>query len=269
MKGVSEVLGYIMVLLIVVTSITIIYALGIPALNAQQNLAIFRSMECSFYVLQDELNLVAYNITPERSFSMSVDRGTIVVCPKFGTMNIVVLNENHHNVFDLSQALGHPYEFGAIVYCTGNRKGIILTNGAMMECFGDRCLMVTCPRFVSSGKLNVFLSLINVSGSFSFTGKHTIVLRNLRDKTLQFNAKGRTIVIVNVRVQADEFGFDSKSIEKEFLNYINESIFKSEAYLINDTTLEAFVGDWHHMTRFLNASGLNMIIGYHEVVVSR
>ena len=267
MKGVSEVLGYIMILLVVVVSITVIYALGMPALSLQQNLAIFRSMEGTFYVLQDTMNLVAYNVTPERSFTMSVDKGTIVVCPKFGMMNVMVIDENHHTVFDLSQALGHPYEFGAIVYFMNDHRGLLLTNGAMIECFGDRCLMTSDPRFVSSGNLTVFLSLINISGSFSFTGRHTLTLRNSGGKTLEFESKGKSIVIIYLRVDAERFGFDSKAIEREFLNYINESVFKGKAYFLNDTTLEAYVGDWHHL-RYLNANELDLIVGYHVVEVS-
>ncbi len=215
-KAVSEILGYILVLSVVVATITVIYAAGMPAIRSQQDIAVFRSMENTFYVLQNVERLVAYNITPEKSVSVRVEEGSIAVIPDWGWINITI-----------KQGPVPPttIKYGVIVYISKNNKAIILDNGAIIECYGDRCYMVSNPRILkwnNSTTCNLYISVINVSGDLSFTGYKSITFKNTNSIIMQptTKSKAQTVNITINIVGADKLGLNATAIEEAWVNYL-------------------------------------------------
>jgi hypothetical protein len=167
-KAVSEILGYILVFGMIVVAVSLIYMQVYPELKRQQEISVFKAMEDLFTVLQGVERLVAYNVSQSKTVSLRIEEGDIYATRDFGCINISI-NGSWHNC-----------SYGAIVYEVGNSK-IILENGAVIECFGDDCIMLSKPRmFNRSG--NVFISIINASGRLAFTGFGQMTFENCGSK---------------------------------------------------------------------------------------
>ena len=278
-KAVSEVLGYILILSVVVATITVIYAAGMPAVRSQQDIAVFRSMENTFYILQNVERLVAYNITPEKAVTVRAEGGSIAVIPDFGWINIIVRRgpSGHPVEFSLTDALGHPYNYSVILYITKNNKAIILDNGAILECYGSRCFLVSKPRFLrvvdSNNGLNLYFSLINISGRVSFAGYKALTFKNLGSFILNFSDTTSNSPL-NLTIQidakkAESYGLSSVAIEKALLQYINKTLFEGKAKTISDNTIEVVIKEQAvGHTDWLHYSYLNLTIGYYNIKIS-
>lgn len=219
-KAVSEVLGYILILSVVVATVTVIYAAGMPAIRSQEDLAVFRSMENTFYVLQNVERLVAYNITPVKSVSIRAEGGTIVVVPNWAILKVEVFKGGGNSL-----AANYTYKYGAIVYLSRNGKAIILDNGAILECYGSRCFMVSYPRILrwnNSSACELYISLINVTGSLSFVGYKNILFRNINTHISTYTNQNPPVDTVNISIEvvgASKLGLNSTAIADAWINY--------------------------------------------------
>ncbi len=220
-KGVSEVLGYILILAIVVATVTAIYAAGMPAVKSQEDLAVFRAMENTFYILQDVERLVAYNITPEKAVTVRAEGGSVVVVPDWGTMYVKI------------NGLIKSYPYGAIVYLSNNGKGIILDNGAVLEAYGSRIVpsptnsitnrQLILTKIMRVGN-DVYISLINVTGNVSFAGQKTIIFKNINIKFKYNNTFTHQLKIkVNI-TGASKFGWNDTSATELWINSIEYAL---------------------------------------------
>ncbi len=161
-KAVSEVLGYILVFGMVVMAVFIIYIQFYPEIQRQQDISVFKSMEDTFTVLKNVEELVAYGASPSKTISLRVERGIIYAKPNT-QWNITVGGKKFTT-------------HGVITYEVRDMK-ILLENGAIIECFGKECIMMSKPRIIrKSGE--IFLSLINIRGSLALSGFGQISLEN-------------------------------------------------------------------------------------------
>ena len=78
-SGVSEAIGFIIILGIVVTGIALVTLSGYPLLLEQQQNANVRNMEKNMIVLQSDANLLTYKGVPYRETSMQVSGGNLQV----------------------------------------------------------------------------------------------------------------------------------------------------------------------------------------------
>ncbi len=216
-KAVSEVLGYILVLAIVVATITVIYAAGMPAVRSQQDIAVFRSMENTFYILQNVERLVAYNITPEKAVTVRAEGGSIAVISDYITFREIQVVGIKQGGNEVNRTLSNV-TYGAIVYIgsSGNR-GLVLDNGAVLFWTGDKIqplpanlkyvgnVPIISTRIFRIGN-NVYISIINVTGELSFSGQKMIIFKNINSEIKYYpNAKMIKIwkdIIVNEKARA-------------------------------------------------------------------
>jgi len=156
-KGVSEVLGYILIFGMVTFALTIVYMNAMPQIQSQQEYACFKSMESTFMTLKTVSELVAFNITPSKTVNLRIDNGILYTTDKIN-VSIEGVTAN------------------ALVYEIGSNR-IILLADTIFECFGDDCIVISKPR-ASNVNGHAYVSLINFSGSFTLSGSGAITLSN-------------------------------------------------------------------------------------------
>jgi hypothetical protein len=156
-KGVSEVVGYLLTFGIVVAIVSVIYATGMPVVDNMKDNSAFQSMETSFVTLQSNIKKVAFGQSPLRTMKLNMVKGSIGTNNDAGSI-IVTIDGNPPQTI----------QFGNIEYTIGSRK-VVYENGAVIESTpGGSIIISDPPIFNSSGE--VFISVINVSGTFSAGG---------------------------------------------------------------------------------------------------
>ena len=159
-RGVSEVVGYLLVFSIVVTIVSVIYASGMPMVERTKENSALQSMETVFITLQSNIKKVALAQSPVRTMKLNLIKGSISANKTAGTITITVDGN------DIS------IQFGNIEYTLGARK-MIYELGAVIESTPGGSIIVSDPPIFftnSSGKAHVFISVINASGTFSAGG---------------------------------------------------------------------------------------------------
>jgi len=228
-KAVSEIFGYILLFGMVTTVVFLMYVQVYSELERQQEISVFKAMEDSFIVLQDVERLVAYNVSQSKTISLRVEKGILYAKRNFGSINISI-NGTWHNC-----------SYGAIIYEVGSSK-IVLENGAMIECFGNDCIMLSKPRmFNRSGE--IFISIINASGGLAFTGFERMMLENSGSKIISRTKN------TNINIMFHSFG-----------NVDTTHVWVK--YFVDELGFEDVDGDT------VNATCVNVTIAIHNVTVS-
>ena len=89
-SGVSEVIGFVLILGIMVTGIGLVVFYGYPILLEQQANANVRNMERNMIVLQTDINSLVFKSVPYKETTMQVSGGTLSVIPSDPTANPLV-----------------------------------------------------------------------------------------------------------------------------------------------------------------------------------
>ena len=155
-RGVSEVVGYLLVFSIVVTIVSVIYASGMPMVERTKENSALQSMETVFITLQSNIKKVALAQSPVRTMKLNLIKGSISANKIAGTITVN----------------GQPIQFGNIEYTLGARK-MIYENGAVIESTPGGSIIVSDPPIFftnDSDNAHVFISVINASGTFSAGG---------------------------------------------------------------------------------------------------
>lgn len=159
-KGVSEVVGYLLVFSIVVTIVSVIYVSGMPVVEQTKETSAITSMETVFLTLQGNIKKVAVGQSPVRTMKLNLVKGTMSAHENAGT---IIIDKDASPV---------TIPFGNIEYTLGTRK-LVYENGAVIESTPGGSIIVSEPPIFftnDSGNAHVFISLINVSGTFSAGG---------------------------------------------------------------------------------------------------
>ncbi len=272
-RGVSEVLGYLLVLSIIVATVTVIYAAGVPAIRSQEEIAVFRSMENTFFVLQSVERLVAFGTIPEKLVQIRAEEGSIAVIPNFGWINVSVA---YNNGTQIASFLPLNMSCGAIVYQHRSGRAIMLFDDAVIYYYGrDSAVLVSGPRaegIVDSGDgLNIYMGVINVSGVKSFAGYGTLDLKSVSSsiytKSLNLGRPNKPVTIcisVNVR---DILGINGTLIRDEILRYLNQHLFNGRGVIFGGNLIVR-VKRSGHPPYVLNFNYLNLTIAWYNVSVS-
>ena len=155
-RGVSEVVGYLLVFSIVVTIVSVIYASGMPMVERTKENSVLQSMETVFITLQSNIKKVALAQSPVRTMKLNLIKGSISANKIAGTITVN----------------GQTIQFGNIEYTLGARK-MIYENGAVIESTPGGSIIVSDPPIFftnDSDNAHVFISVINASGTFSAGG---------------------------------------------------------------------------------------------------
>ena len=243
--GVSEVVGYLLILSITVCIISVIYAGGMPIIEQTRENAAFKSMENAFIAMQKSIEKVAFGQSPSLSFKLNLAKGSVSTKRVAGSITIIE-NSSHH------------IDFGSIEYTLGSRK-IIYENGAVIEYSpGGSIIISEPPIFFANytGKPHIFISVINVSGDFSAGGGTTEILFRQNDP------RNDTDIIYNGSISSSCVNISiSSSYIYAWVNYLN-NYFKKEAKEC-DVTYEMQNGE----VNICCSTPINVTLVVHNVTV--
>jgi len=211
--GVSEVVGYLLILSITVCIISVIYAGGMPIIEQTRENAAFKSMENAFIAMQKSIEKVAFGQSPSLSFKLNLAKGGVSTKRIAGNISIIG-GSSHHIDFG-------SIDFGSIEYTLGSRK-IIYENGAVIEYSpGGSIIISEPPIFFANytGKSHIFISVINVSGDFSAGGGTTKMLFRQNDPIIVYN---RSLNSVNISIRSSYAEAWSRFLNKSYEDTFGE-----------------------------------------------
>ncbi len=207
--GVSEVVGYLLILSITVCIISVIYAGGMPIIEQTRENAAFKSMENAFIAMQKSIEKVAFGQSPSLSFKLNLAKGSVSTKRVAGNITII-------GSFGSSS-----HTFGSVEYTLGSRK-IIYENGAVIEYSpGGSIIISEPPIFFANytGKPHIFISVINVSGDFSAGGGTTEMLFRQNDPIIVYN---RSLNSVNISIRSSYAEAWSRFLNKSYEDTFGE-----------------------------------------------
>ncbi|MBP1928716.1 hypothetical protein J2741_001263 [Methanolinea mesophila] len=179
--AVSETIGFVLILGIVITGIGLVTLYGYPALMAQQAEANIRNMEKTMIVLQTDVNTMAFKSVPYQETTIQVAGGTLsVVSSDDGSE----LNNKFFRITNQTSTILPDTKIGQIKYQSENEPVIIgLQNGAVvkwqLDQSGGGSTMMSEPRWFfdsTSGTLVVPITSVYSTNALTNSGISTVRL---------------------------------------------------------------------------------------------
>ncbi|MHC1611651.1 MAG: DUF7289 family protein [Candidatus Methanospirareceae archaeon] len=203
-RGVSEVVGYLLVFSIVVTIVSVIYVSGMPMVERTKENSALQSMKTVFITMQSNINKVAFGQSPVRTMKLNLIKGGISTNKNAGTITVN----------------GQTIQFGNIEYTLGARR-MIYELGAVIESTPGGSIIISDPPIFftnDSENAHVFISVINVSGDFSAGGgiaEMQICSYNVSSDTHVYNSSDY-VTSLNISVTSQYQDAWDRYLKKEF-----------------------------------------------------
>jgi hypothetical protein len=163
--GVSEVVGYMLLLGIIVTSVGLVSVLAIPIIEDAKENAYLKNMEQGFTVLDSKVSLVALGKSPTQLVQMYSQKGDITVYNQTSNRMTVSFSNKTGTSFEL-----YNESIGTIQYQLGENM-IAYEGGGVFRKYpgeGDP-ITITPPEFHYNGE-TLTLPIIKVEGNQSTGG---------------------------------------------------------------------------------------------------
>ena len=196
-RGVSEVLGYVLVFALVTGIIGVVFATGFSGLGGAQHEEQVQNIERAFDVLADNIDDLSGGDAPSRATEVKLAGGSI------STGEAVTVLVEAENTSDSADNVSHSVQVEPIVYEDGDGTSIVYTTGAVLRAESSGAVMLRDPRWVVRPDRSV-LPLLNTGGSGGGAAGDGAVLvvaqrqsRSLGDPLV---AEGGATVRVNVTV---------------------------------------------------------------------
>jgi hypothetical protein len=254
-NGVSETIGFVIILGIVVTGIALVTLSGYPMLLQQQQNANVRNMEKNMIVLQSEENLLTYKGVPYRETSMQVSGGNLqVINPNPsppnplgpGSSNFVVrvyqpLPPPDPPILEVNLSSISPEYTGLLQYDSDSANEIIaLQNGAVVtngfsEMGGST--MLSEPRWFLDNK-TLILSLITIQSlkDLSATGIGTVQMNVTQEATIDNRTFSFYPYYVEIQYTDNEEGY-----RDAWKNYFNNKEVFGQGSTVTETPLKVTI----------------------------
>ena len=155
-KAVSEAIGFILILGIVISGIGLVTLYGYPVLVKEQSNTDVKNMERAMIVIQNDMKSLCFKNVPYKETSLQVSGGTL---------EVIGAGDNYPGSIEVSAA-GTPvgsFSPGALVYRSDRGTEVItLENGAVMTRQEDATgsAMLAEPRWFYDGPTKTFVVYI-------------------------------------------------------------------------------------------------------------
>lgn len=150
-KAVSEAIGFLLILGIVLTGISLVTLYGYPALVKEQSSTDAKKMEQAMVVIQSDMKSLCYRNVPYKESTLHVSGGTLEV----------IGAGDHRGLITVSNGTwSQDYPLGALTYRSDRSAGVItLENGAVMirQEGVEGSVMLTEPRWFYDGPTGTFV----------------------------------------------------------------------------------------------------------------
>jgi hypothetical protein len=239
-KAVSEVLGYIMILSIVILITSFAFAYSYSVVTDTKEKVKFESMNQGFRKIQNMVEYTAYSKNPRKSIRLLVNEGMVSV--KGG-------NQINITVKSLSEILyNNRYDMGLVEYEFENYK-VAFENGGVWQKSFDGVSIVSEPRIFIyrkqiANEMIVFVALTRIQGNSSVGGYGfvNILVEYNSSQTRSFN----------------QSGYIELNITSEYAGAWNSYFERLRGGLTNNTVLQT---DY-------NESKLNVSIYYDNLILT-
>ena len=214
-KAVSEAIGFILILGLVLTGIGLVTLYGYPVLVKEQSNADVRNMERAMIVIQNDMKSLCFKNVPYKETTLQVSGGTLEVIDTGGPAP----------KFEISgSGISDPITFspGALVYRSDRGTEVItLENGAVMTRQADATgsAMLAEPRWFYDGPTKTFVVyLMNITADerMAKSGMATVRMSLASTNSQQYDPVG------DITVQYDKDVHNDLSVAWE--NYLTGSL---------------------------------------------
>jgi len=214
-KAVSEAIGFILILGIVLTGIGLVTLYGYPVLVKEQSNADVRNMERAMIVIQNDMKSLCFKNVPYKETTLQVSGGTLEVIDSGDSGSTFTITGDG---IDPDVAF-HP---GALVYRSDRGTEVItLENGAVMTRQADATgsAMLAEPRWFYDGPTKTFVVyLMNITADerMAKSGMATVRMSLASTNSQQYDPVG------DITVQYDKNVHNDLSVAWE--NYLTGSL---------------------------------------------
>ncbi|MDY6959054.1 MAG: hypothetical protein SVK08_07825 [Halobacteriota archaeon] len=226
--AVSETIGFILILAIIMISIGIIVAVGFPIIQQTRDNSQFQNMEQSFMVLQSSAKMVGLDNAPIKTVKMSLGDGTMTVLPNTATITI-------SNGTGLVKAC----TVGSIVFEMKNRSIAYQGGGVWGRYYTGESGKISDPRISVStidGESHLLISIINITGPESSRGG------GIAPVSLRYESTADTIILyddtgLDVAVDGDYSAAWTRHIDETVDPAITYDTVVINEYVVNATVI--------------------------------
>jgi len=208
-KAVSEAIGFILILGIVLTGIGLVTLYGYPVLVKEQSNADVRNMERAMIVIQNDMKSLCFKNVPYKETTLQVSGGTLEVIDSGDSGSTFTIT---HDGLDI------PFSPGTLVYRSDRGTEVItLENGAVMTRQADATgsAMLAEPRWFYDGPTKTFVVyLMNITADerMAKSGMATVRMSLASTNSQQYDPVG------DITVQYDKDAHNDLSVAWE--NYL-------------------------------------------------
>jgi hypothetical protein len=211
-SGVSEVVGFIIIIGIVMGGIALVTLYGYPALLKEEANANIKNMEKNMIVLQNDVNSLAFKSVPYKETMIQIGDGTFFVKPSNSDSKTFTISNNTNDFI--------TFRPGELQFKASPDDVIVgLQNGAVVVSYWTQggSAMLSEPRWFEDGTTFV-VSLINITADndLAKSGMANIQLQLINSTTSAYSTGG--VIKVNYSEGID---FD---YTKAWENYFTDSL---------------------------------------------
>jgi hypothetical protein len=222
MKAVSEVIGNLLMLTVLVLTISVILVYGIPVIEYNQNTIRMRNIISQMVSASEQVTKVSVDVTPTTTIKIALSDGTLDIS---NDNNLLLFVNNSSGVL---YSINEP--MGKIEYIYKLQK-IAIENGGVWS--NDNAI-INPPRIsVSDGNVAIALVKIQGSGSVSGRGFANLEIKYNSSETRIFNTSGY------VKMEIDsEYSEAWNRYFENMRGFVNNTVLQTE---LNDTKLNVSI----------------------------
>lgn len=169
-RGVSEVLGFVLIFALITSSVGVVYVVGFDGLVGARDYERLNNAERAFDVLADNVEDITNRRAPSRATEIKLaDAGLEMGDP-------VVVNVTGVGT-DGTADFNAEYAYRPIVYDAGTGTRIVYSGGAVIRTQGDAGVMVGDPHFVLDDRVVIPVIQTRATGANDVHGSSTALIR--------------------------------------------------------------------------------------------
>jgi len=167
----SEVVGYLIILGLTLTGISLITLVGVPSIYKMQEMVSVRNVEQAFTILDSRASQVSLGESRMQRSDINLGGGSMIVKPNSSEKSFVLIELKSGS--NVTKSI--PIEMGKTVYMLGERE-IAYEGGGVWSKYPAGSVMLSPPEFHFNG-VTLTLPIVNISGNSSIGGKGSASLK--------------------------------------------------------------------------------------------
>lgn len=196
-RGVSEVLGFVLVFALVTGTIGVVYATGISGLHSAQQAEKIDNVERAFDVLADNVDDLHRTGAPSRGTEVKLAGGSVRVGDP---VTVRIRAENSSDPLDNAT---YAQTVEPIVYEDDDGPSILFVQGAVLRSQSDGVSMLREPDWIVGSNRSVLAQISTYGDTGGISGSGTVlIVTKAGSRSLQtpFSVDGSSTAVVNVTV---------------------------------------------------------------------